>query len=73
MIGKYEKYMRQEIKKTVTKLPGSSQFLFRRLHNQGNFQASVDEVIDNIPEGELSNAMMQVIKTLNNHRKRIGS
>lgn len=52
------------LKTNLLKLPESNQLLFKRMYSHENLDASIDEVVDNVPEDKLDWAMQQVERTL---------
>jgi len=64
MNDKLKQFAREDLKAGLSKLPESWQFMFKRLYSTNNLKATIDEVVDNMPDEDLDVAMMQVQNSL---------
>lgn len=59
-------FMKDKIKEGLKTLPEGHQMLFKRMYSHGNLDASIDTVVDNMPEEKFDWALTQID---NSHKK----
>jgi len=64
MNNQLQEFARQNLKDGLTKLPEGHQELFKRMYSHGNLEASINDVVDGMPEDKLDWAMQQVQRSL---------
>ena len=57
-------YARTTLKKGLAQCNEAQQTLFKRMYSHDNLEASIDDVVDNVPLDRLDHAMQQVERTL---------
>ena len=57
-------YVRKELKEGLEKLPENWQLIFKRMYSHKNLEASIEEVVNNVPEEKLDWALTQVQNSL---------
>ena len=64
MNNQLQNYARTSLKEGLAKCREGQQMMFKRMYANGNLNASIDDVVDNMPEDKLDWAMQQVERTL---------
>ena len=64
MNDQLQKFARNSLKDSLTKLPENNQILFRRMYSHKNVNAKINDIIDAMPVDKLDWAMQQVQSTL---------
>ena len=57
-------FAREQLKDGLRRLPEANVLIFKRMYSHANLAASIDEVVDNMPEEKLDWAMQQVSRTI---------
>jgi len=64
MNNQIQDFARQTLKDGLANLPESNCMLFKRMYPHENLDATIEEVVDNMPEEKLDWAMQQVQRSL---------
>lgn len=64
MHDKLQEYARNEIKQGLAQCTEKQQHFFKRMYSHKDLSKSINDVVDDMPESKLENAMDQVIRTL---------
>lgn len=64
-----QKFARKTLLEGLNRLPEENQMFFKRLYSHYNLEASVKDVVANMPVDKLDYAMEQVERTLNKQTK----
>ena len=64
MNNQIQDFARQTLKDGLSQLPEDSQLLFKRMYSHENLEASINDVVDSMPEDKLDWAMQQVERSL---------
>ena len=57
-------FARQTLKDGLSQLPEDQQLMFKRMYSHENLEASINDVVDSMPEDKLDWAMQQVERSL---------
>jgi len=63
-----QEFARQDLKDGLGECNEQQQLLFKRMYSHKNLDASINDVVDNMPVEKLDWAMQQVSKTLTEKR-----
>jgi hypothetical protein len=64
MNDQLQEFARNELKEGLRRLPEANVMIFKRMYSHENLEASIDEVVDKMPEEKLDWAMQQVSRTI---------
>ena len=59
-----QKFARDKLKEGLYNLPEENQLFFKRMYSHKDLQATINSVVDKMPEDKLDWAMQQVQRTL---------
>lgn len=64
MNNQLQNYARTALKEGLSKCNEGQQRMFKRMYANGNLDADINDVVDNMPDDKLDWAMVQVERTL---------
>lgn len=64
MNNEIQEFARNSLKEGLSLCTDAQVHLFKRMYSHNNLDLDIDEVVDNMPEGKIDNAMLQVQRTL---------
>jgi len=64
MNNQIQDFARQTLKDGLSQLPEDWQLMFKRMYSHENLEASINDVVDSMPEDKLDWAMQQVERSL---------
>lgn len=64
MSSQIQDFARTQLKDGLAKLPVPHQLLFKRMYSHKNLDASIDAVVDKMPDDKLDWALQQVHRSL---------
>lgn len=67
-----QEFARNELKAGLSRLPESNNILFKRMYSHEDLEASIDDVVNSMPEDKLDWAMQQVERSLEKLREKGG-
>ncbi len=67
MNDKLKEFARNEIKEGILKCTEAQQRVFKQAYSYSNMGATIEEIVDNMGEKHLDNAMRLVRKTIENN------
>lgn len=64
MNSQLQTFARNTLKEGLSKLPESSQLMFKKMYSPHNLESGINDVVDAMPEDRLDWAMQQVQRSL---------